>query len=398
MKDKKFSILFIANQLIYGGAERYTIYVANEMAKRGYKVSVISKGGPMMKLIAKDVKHYFAPTRGTDILSRAKTVLTIVYVSLKEGVDIIHTQSTSTSLAARIAKIITRTPIVKTAHGYPEGRFPTVARTLNYTTDKVVMISDWLSERLISFGLKRSKAITILNGVDVEKFSNVKTDRSILRSKLGFSEKDKVIVSVSRIVPEKQLEQLIAWFPYVLAKEKAAKLLIVGDEGADGSAYKDSLIKQAKKLGLFGETIVFLKGTDKVAEVLKMADIFCTPSVGKGFAVLEAMAAGLPVVARKPKGVADTVIDGVNGFLFSAGDWVLMSERIVYLLQSKDVSKKFGEQGKILVSSSFTLDQMITKLEKLYLKLLKSGVPAKQAVTSPTLKSVKNPKLDPAFD
>ena len=191
MKNKKLSVLLITNQLIYGGAERYTVSVANELVKRGSKVAVISCGGPMRELLNKKVSYYSAPVRRTDVFGRLRTILTIIYVCWKEKIQVAHTQSTSGSFAARIAKFVTGTPVIKTAHGYPDGRFPSVARTLNFTTDKVVMISSWLSHRLVSFGLKREKAKTILNGIDVNKFTNVKVDKEKLRKQLGLAEKDK---------------------------------------------------------------------------------------------------------------------------------------------------------------------------------------------------------------
>ena len=373
MENKQLSVLFVVNQLIYGGAERYTVNVANEVVKRGGRAVVISRGGPMLQLLSKKVRHYYAPVRKTDILNRIRTILTILYVSRKEKSQIVHTQSTSGALAAKIAGIFTKVPVIKTAHGYPDGRFPSVARALNLTTDKVIMISDWLSRRLIGFGLRKEKAITVLNGIDIAKFSKVSVDKDALRKRIGLDLSDKVIISVSRVVPEKQFEHLIYWFPFVLAKIPNAKLLVVGDGGADGEEYRETLIKQVKDAGL-DKSILFLRGTHKIAPLLKISNVFCTPSVGKGFAVLEAMAASLPVVARKPRGVSDTVIDGVTGFNFAINDWKNMAEKLIALLESDKFAKKIGGQGKILVSSRFTQDQMIDKLGEIYNSLIKLPV------------------------
>lgn len=386
MKDKRLSILLVTNQLIYGGAERYTVSVANELVKRSRKVVVVTRGGPMSKLLSKKVKIYYAPVRETDIISRFRTVLAITKACWKENIQIIHTQSTTGALAARIAGIFFKVPIIKTAHGWPEGQFPSVARTLNFTTDKVVMISDWLSRRLVSFGLNKNKARTILNGINVEEFALVKLDREKSRKRLGFTNKDKLIISVARIVPEKQFEQLIYWFPYILARVPNAKLLIVGSGGADGDDYRNRVIEQTRKAGL-GRYIKFLEGTDKVAELLKIADVFCTPSVGKGLAVLEAMAAGLPVVARKPRGLVDTVVDGVNGLLFTGGDWVTMVEKVAMLLGNKQISIEFGKQGKILVNSRYTLSQMVDALEELYSLLVKKATTDRKILVSNTLQA-----------
>lgn len=365
----KLNILFVTNQLIYGGAERYTVSAANYLQKAGCRVAVISGGGPMQKLLNKKIDHYFAPVRKKDFFSRVRTIITIVYVSLKIKAQLVHTQSDQGAFASKIAKIITRIPIVKTAHGYPDGVIPAVARSLNFTTDKVVMISDWLSQRMTSFGLRKEKAKTILNGIDPKQFVISKTGKNALRKRYGLTEKDEVIVSIARIVPEKKFEEFVFWFPYILAKKPNAKLLLVGNGGSDGDWYRNKLIKQIENANL-DKSIKILKGTHKVSEVLNIADVFCIPSVGKGFAVLEAMAAGLAVVARRPRGVADTVKDGINGFLFSSGDWQSMAEKIVFLLENKKIARELGRQGKILVQSHFTLDQMMAKLETVYLQMV----------------------------
>lgn len=372
MENKKLSIVFVTNKLIYGGAERYTVSVANHLYNKGFKVSVISSGGPMKKLLNKKIKHHLAPVRETDILSRLRTVATILYVSWKIKAQLIHTQSVQGAFAARIAKLITRVPVIKTAHGYPDGEIPSIAKSLNFTTDKVVMISDWLSRRMTSFGLKKEKAKTILNGIDLKEFTTIKGDKVRLRKKYGLTNNDSVVVSVARVIPEKKFEELVSWFPYVLAKKPNTKLLIVGDGDYNGDWYRDKLIQQVKDSGL-GKSIKVLEGTHEVGEILSIADIFCIPSVGKGFAVLEAMAAGLPVVAKKPRGAEDTVKDGVNGFLFSGTDWKSMVEKIILLLEDKKIASELGKQGKLLVQSRFTLDQMMDKLEGVYTKLVRDA-------------------------
>ena len=177
---------------------------------------------------------------------------------------------------------------------------------------------------------------------------------------------------MARIVPEKKFEEFVSWFPYILAKKPNAKLLLVGNGGSDGDWYRNKLIEQIDDANL-EKSIKVLKGTHRVSEVLSIADVFCTPSVGKGFAVLEAMAAGLPVVARRPRGVADTVRDGINGFLFSSGDWKSMAEKIVFLLENKKIARELGRQGQIVVRSHFTLEQMIDKLEIVYMQLIKGN-------------------------
>ncbi|MDP2720838.1 MAG: glycosyltransferase family 4 protein [bacterium] len=394
MKNNKLSILLITNQLIYGGAERYTVSVANELSKRGANVIVISRGGPMKKLLNKKVKHYFASVRRTDLLGRLKTILTIIYVSWKESIQIVHTQSTSGALAAKAASFVTHASVIKTAHGYPEGRFPSVARTLNYTTDKVVVISDWLSRRLVSFGLRREKARTILNGIDINKFSQVKVDKEKMIKKLGLTREDKIIVSVARVIPEKKFEQLIYWFPFVLARVPTARLLIVGDGGVDGEDYRNRLISHTKSVGL-DKSVIFLKGTSKIADILSIADVFCTPAVGKGFAVLEAMSAGLPVVARKPRGIVDTVKDGVSGFLFAGNDWKSMVEKVTLLLENKKAAKELGKQGKVIASSRFTLENMVDKLEESYEKLItESSVRSEIATTTKLWRLLPANKLE----
>ena len=338
----------------------------------------------MVGLLNKRIKHYYAPMSKTDIFSRIRSVVTIIYVSWKIKARLVHTQSVQGALSSKVSKLFTRVPVVKTAHGYPDGVIPDIAKSLNFTTDKVVMISDWLSRRMTTFGLQKEKARTILNGIDVKEFSAQKYDAEKIRKKYGLAKNDDVIVSVARVIPEKKFEELVSWFPYILAKRPNSKLLIVGNGSSGGDWYKEKLIKQIKDSGLSG-SIKVLKGTSKIKEILSAADLFCIPSVGKGFAVLEAMAAGLPIVARKPRGVADTVKDGVNGFLFTGSDWKTMSEKMVLLLENKKIAREFGRQGKLLVHSHFTLDKMMFSLEDVYSRLLNPAL---------SEKTVLNPKLD----
>ena len=117
---------------------------------------------------------------------------------------------------------------------------------------------------------------------------------------------------------------------------------------------------------------------------------------------MEAMAASLPVVARKPRGVSDTVIDGVTGFNFAINDWKNMAEKLILLLESDKFAKKIGGQGKILVSSRFTQDQMIDKLGEIYNSLIKLPVKGEVKEKLPPSQKLKpfwtGAIFEPTFD
>jgi glycosyltransferase involved in cell wall biosynthesis len=171
----------------------------------------------------------------------------------------------------------------------------------------------------------------------------------------------------------KNFEAFVNWFPNILSDFPNARLVIVGDNGIGSRVYLDKLIKKIKSLEL-AKNIVCVGGKTYIKKYLGLGQIFTLPTVARGLSVLEAMAAGLPVVARGVKNLAnpEVVLDKKTGLTFEKGNWKVWAEGIRYLLSKPETAKRFGEVGKERVSTFFTIESHVDQLVKIYKKAIES--------------------------
>ena len=153
-----------------------------------------------------------------------------------------------------------------------------------------------------------------------------------------------VVLSVARMYPRKHLSDLLRAAPRLLAGIPGAQIRIVGQ----GPEYP-ALVRLHAELGL-GETVVLLGDVtrEQLAAEYVGADVFCLPSVQEGFGIafLEAMAAGLPVVACRVAAVPEVVLDGVTGVLVPPSDPEALAAAIGDLLRQPDRARALGEEGR----------------------------------------------------
>nr|WP_297861133.1 glycosyltransferase [Meiothermus sp.] len=133
--------------------------------------------------------------------------------------------------------------------------------------------------------------------------------------------------------------------------------------------------EQAARLGI-GDRVRFLGARKDVAECLAQAHIFVLASNYEGFplSILEAMRAGLPVVASNVGGVAEAVIDGETGFLVPRGDVHALRSRLAQLIENPQLRTQMGMAGRARYKAHFTLEQMLEKTLAVYEKVLKTKV------------------------
>ncbi len=220
--------------------------------------------------------------------------------------------------------------------------------------------SEAVTEFLVKdVGIKRETIVTIPNGIDLESLF-VKVDRKKKLRKLGLISGSKVFGTVGRLYePTKGISVLLEASKIVQSKVDA-ELLIVGS-GKD----EDSLKKKALDLGV---KALFLGERSDIIELLQVMDVFVLPSLSEGFPVviLEAMAAGLPVVATNVGGNKEVVLDNKTGYIVKSGNPVKLAEKIKDLLENDQMRKKFGEEGFRRVKEKFSIDKTVDGIESLW--------------------------------
>lgn len=359
---KKPTILLVAERLQVGGAEKYTVLVANELHARGYRVVILSNQGPFRTEFHPDIRFVRAYFR-TGLFGFLYGVLQIIFLSLQEQVSVVHVQKYESVRAAWLARFITRKPILKTVHGYTRNRLTVVSRRINRYADRVVTVVDWLGEELIRNGVSAHKVSVVYNGMNTPPALS-EDERQNVRASLGIAADDVVIISVSRLERRKNHAEFFDWFPRILEHVPTAKYVIVGNGNE-----RERLMQKARECRL-DHAILFVDATIHIEPYLQMADIFCTPIVAQGMAVLEAMAAGIPVVGTTPGSAPEVVRDGETGFTVPKGDGDAFVQRLIELAQQPEKGRRFGAAGKERQQELFSVAHTVDGLEKIYLEMV----------------------------
>lgn len=235
--------------------------------------------------------------------------------------------------------------------------------------DYATVISRYLGE----YVLKISKGLgveIIPNGVDVESFSKKFSygELTDLETRLGVKPDDRVIISVSRLVPKNGLDLLIRAVAVLNKDGRTSHKLILAGEGSQ----KDGLRKLAEELNI-EDKIVFAGSVNRhdLPLYLKMSDVFVRPSrsEGLGISFLEAMAAEIPIIAPKVGGIPDFLEDGKTG-LFSTFEPEDIAFKVRIVLENDKLREEIINNAVILVRERYNWDKIAEEFGKLYSKLL----------------------------
>jgi glycosyltransferase involved in cell wall biosynthesis len=230
--------------------------------------------------------------------------------------------------------------------------------------DRVVAVSKNVGEFCIThIRLPAQKVVVIHNGVEIPPFSQHARKRA--RQALGLPHEIMVCGAVSRLHPVKGIDDLIIAFAQVSEKHDS-RLVIVG-EGQE----RQHLEALARKIGC-SNRVLWTGYREDVPKLLPAFDLFVQPSHHEGLpnTVLEAMAAGLPVVATAVGGTPELVLNHKTGLLVTAGDPAALGEAMSILLEKTHMRESLGQAGRLRVKQHFSVDKMVRKTEQLYELLL----------------------------
>jgi glycosyltransferase involved in cell wall biosynthesis len=299
-----------------------------------------------------------------------RSVYTIYQLLRKERFDLVYGNNPSSYsrralLAARLAGIpyVWHFRGVKWHWTWRKGIFLKLV-------NRVVAVSNACAQSLARFYSLQNIRI-IYNGVEIPDFlQDRETCRRYLLDQIGLPEGVKILLSVSHIKPRKGQEEAIAVMEQLRKRYDDVHLVIAGslDRDPPYTARIRSLIQQ-KNLGHY---IHLLGMRDDIAKLLCGADIFLHTASTDAHprAVLEAMAAGLPVVSFGVDGVAETVVDGETGCLIPFGDYASMAKRVSWLLEDTSVAAKFGQQGRLRIEKEFSAASTAEKVDRIITEVL----------------------------
>lgn len=310
--------------------------------------------------------------------------------------DLVQTYNLGTLDLAPIARLAGVARVVHAEHGWdvsdPRGenrRYRAMRRWLAPCITRYVAVSADLERWLrVTVGIAPAKLALIPNGIDTARYATAAAARAAHapRPRLGdFAPPGTLVIgTVGRLDAVKDQASLVNAFHLLCAADPAAsgrlRLVIVG-EGAE-RARLEALIRE---LGM-QDQVRLLGNRNDVADLLAEFDVFALSSVAEGIplTVLEAMAAGLPVVATRVGGVGEVVVDGSTGVLVSASNPAALAAALARYVNAPALREQHGRAGQARAAAHFSLGSMVAAYVALYGSLLARGsVDARQPATLP---------------
>lgn len=296
---------------------------------------------------------------------------------IREKPFIVHTHTSKPGIIGRWAAKMAKVPIiVHTPHGHvfyghfgplTSRFFLMVERLTAAITDRMVALTEAEREDYIAFSVcDPERVVTIHSGVETERYMAAEVNTEDKKKSLGLNPKGLVVGTVGWLLPIKGPMYLLKAMERVWQSHPEITLVFVGK-----GELEDKLRTEAFRMGI-PEKVAFLGWRDDIPEIMQVLDIFVLPSLneGMGRVLVEAMAAGKPIVASKVGGVPDLVIQGQNGLLVQAADVNALADGIESLLANPKRRKEMGEKGKKM-AIKYGSDSMVQKIDQLYLELLR---------------------------
>jgi glycosyltransferase involved in cell wall biosynthesis len=171
---------------------------------------------------------------------------------------------------------------------------------------------------------------------------------------------------IGRIIPQKGQKSLLLAIPEVIKKFPETFFLIIGEIFLKEEGYKEELLEIIKKHNI-EDRVLFTGFRDDIGDLIRSLDILVFPSVAPesfGLSVLEAMSLGKPVIATKVGGVCEIIEDGVTGMLIEPGHPEQITDRIIQLLNDKEMYDRMGREAKEAVSRKFSLKGYVAAMER----------------------------------
>ena len=364
-----------------GGAQRQIERMANDLVRRGHRVTIVTRRwkGMGREVKCEEARVIRLPALNWGALGPLSFMLScLVFLFCKRhDVDLIHAHQHDSVFIGAVLKPIIKKPVIGHFHGglHKSGQvlmFPNnwkgnlMVRLVKKYADILLPVSTPIRDALLSVGLTNVFSV-LPNGVDAEHYYPAEIlEKQSLRKKLGLPNKATIFVFSGRLEHIKGIDLLSkAWQErFQTVSEQALVILGTG-----------SLYDWMKQLGGKVTNLVVTGQVENVADYLRAADVFVMPSryEGTSLAVLEAMSCALPVVLTEVGGNVEIVETHVNGILIENENVQQLIETIELLSLDKTLRKRLGEQARQTILKDFLFTRIMDKYEHLCRSLIKRG-------------------------
>lgn len=346
----------------WGGQQNRVLIESIGFNKRGHRAVIACRIGSILSKKAREagVRVYELNMVKKAHLSNIPKLINIIK---KEQVELVATHSSVDSWAGGLAARLTGKRLVRIRQNlYPIGRDP-LTKFIYSIPDRVVVCSGAVRDVLAGCGVKREKMELIPDTVDVERFHCGVED---LREELNIPKDVLIIGNTSTFTEVKGQIYLLEAFNTII-KKRPCILLFAGDLKEPFKSQYVSYVREE-----FRDKVMFLGHRDDIPRVLKTMDLFVFPSYleGLGHSLLEAMAMERPVAVSDIPTFREFIEDGKNGIFFNVKDPKDLAEKVVSLLQNRELRAAIGKNARDTILDRFTTERMMDMMESLYQEVI----------------------------
>lgn len=392
-RDTKI-VLYIAHSAnLYGGELCLFNLVSKLDRSRFQPVVVLPKNGPLkQKLedahvtveVIPSITAWLTKRQGIQRLLHFLAVVPLILFSVwrlhqiiaRYQADLIHTNSLviiDGALAARLTGLphvwhARELLVPQTVFNFLFG--PSVALSIiNYLSDQIIAISAGIRQ-VFCQQVDCSKVRVVYDGIPIEEFQKTGSGVSI-RSQFGFSRDTFLVGEIGMVTGIKGYEELVKAASIVRQTISNVKFIGIGGNLKSDLTYQHKLLELINNLNL--QDVFILTGyRHDVAEILSELDLLVLPSHSEGFGLVlvEAMAAGKPVIGTKVGGIPEIIEDGITGFLIPPHSPDKLAQAIIKILENPDLAHNMGSRGRQKAEIQFNLQQSINEIQKIYEQIL----------------------------
>jgi glycosyltransferase involved in cell wall biosynthesis len=386
-------VLRVIARLNMGGPALHVTYLARGLATRGYETTLVAgdvaRGEESMAFVADragvEIVRLPGLSRELSPLRDALAALRVARIIRRVRPDVVHTHTAKAGAIGRVAALLAgparRPVVVHTFHGHVLrgyfGRggtllFRAIETALARLTDRLIAVSPEVRDELVGLHVApRDKFSVVRLGIELEPRVRFEGDAAEVRRRHGIPAEKFVVGWFGRMTAVKRTDDLLTMLAGLRERGVDALLVLVGD-GDD----RDRLEQRAHDLGL-ARSCLFLGYQQDVAQWYAICDavVLTSASEGTPVTIIEALAAGRPVVATKVGGVPDVVDEGETGFLVRPRDTHALAERLEILARDPERRLAMGATGRERVLERYAVDRLVDDVDALYRELLAARSP-----------------------
>jgi glycosyltransferase involved in cell wall biosynthesis len=391
--SNKIKNIHIITRLDMGGSAQNTLLTALNLDSHRYRVILIKGSTQESAMTEKEIQVLnnqlaAAAEKGVSVINLPslvrrispwndlKSFLCLLKLICRLRPHIVHTHTSKAGFIGRLAAWLARVPIIiHTPHGHvfyghfnhSLSRFFLQAERLlgRITHHQIALTPEEGNDYLALRVAKQNNVSIIHSGVNLHRFQKGKNQNSRKRKELGIPPNALVVGFSGWLLPIKGVNFLVEALAGIVQKHPRSLLVLLGKGDQE-----EELRKQAENLGL-EDKVLFLGWRPDVEEIMSCFDLLVLPSLneGMGRVLVEAMAAGLPIVASQVGGIPDLVKDGKNGLLVPPRDVAALELAVSYFLEDEARRKRTGEAGREMCRP-YSAEAMVTQINDLYERLL----------------------------